>query len=76
MRESLKGLADVGETCLVQQDLLQDERGHCFGELAARLHYPQTERNNLSRQEEIDHVLLISLKEQGVRVQLSSQYLS
>ncbi len=35
MRESFKGLTDVGEPSLIEEYLLQDEGGHCLGELAA-----------------------------------------
>ena len=50
VREAFKGLADIGEACFVQQDLLQDEGGHCLGELAARLHNAKAEWDDLRRQ--------------------------
>lgn len=61
MRETFVRLADVRKTSLINQNLLQDESGNRLGELTARLHDPQAERNDLCRQEEVDHLLLISL---------------
>ena len=54
MGESFVGLADVGETGFVEEDLLEDERGDGFGELAARFHDAQTERDDFRGEKERD----------------------
>ena len=61
MREAFKGLADVGEAGFIQQDLLQDEGGHCFGELTARLHDAKAQWDDLCCQQKVYDILFISL---------------
>ena len=63
MGEPVVGLADVIQPSLVQQDLLQDEGGHSLAQLRAALHDPQTERDDLRGEEEVDHLLLVRLHE-------------
>ena len=46
VREALIRLADVGQTRLIQQYLLKDERGHRLGQLRAALHDAQAQRND------------------------------
>ena len=50
------GLADVVEAGLVQEDLLEDEGGHGLAQLRARLHDAETQRDDLRRQQEVDHL--------------------
>lgn len=52
--ESLIGSADVSQTSVIEQNLLDDEDGHGLGELTAGFHDSETEWNDLSRQEERD----------------------
>lgn len=52
--ESLIGGADVVQAIVVKKDLLHDEDGDGLAELRARLHDAQTERNDLSGQQEVD----------------------
>ena len=61
MREALKGLANVREASLVQEDLLEDERGDCLGEFAPSLHDAQTEGDDLRSQEEVNDLLFVRL---------------
>ena len=61
--EPVVGLADVVEAGLVQQDLLQDEGGHRLAQLRAALHDPQTQRDDLRGEQEVDHLLLVRLDE-------------
>ena len=61
--EPVVGLTDVIQSSLVQQDLLQDEGGHSLAQLRAALHDPQTERDDLRGEEEVDHLLLVRLHE-------------
>lgn len=61
MREAVVGLADVREAAVVEQDLLQDERGHGLAQLRARLHDAQAQRNDLGGEQEGDHLLLVRL---------------
>ena len=63
MREPVVGLTDVVEAGLVQQDLLEDEGGHSLAQLGAALHDPQTQRDDLRGEEEVDHLLLVRLHE-------------
>ena len=63
MGEPVVGLTDVIQTSLVQQDLLQDEGGHSLAQLGAALHDPQTQRDDLRGQQEVDHLLLVGLHE-------------
>lgn len=52
--EALIGRADVVETVVIEQDLLNNEDGDRLGQLGACLHDPQTERDYLGGQEEVD----------------------
>ena len=45
---------DVVEPDVVQQDLLDNEGGHCLGQLAAHLHSAQAQRDDLCGQQEVD----------------------
>ena len=59
--EPVVSLADVVEASLVQENLLKDEGGDGLAELGAALHDPQTQRDDLRGQEEVDHLLLVRL---------------
>ena len=61
MREPVIGLTDVVEAGLIQQDLLEDECGHSLAQLGPRLHDPQTQRNYLCCQEEVNNLLFVCL---------------
>ena len=61
-KESLRRRANVIQTNVVQQDLLNDEGGHCLRELGARLHDPQTERDDLRLQQKINDLRIIDLR--------------
>lgn len=63
--EPLIGLTDVGQSELVEQDLLDDEDGDRFGQLRARLHDAKAEGDDLGRQEEVDDGGVIVLLESG-----------
>jgi len=66
--ESLIGVADVGETGLVEEDLLDDEDGDCLGELRASLHDAQAEGNDLGGKEEVDDLGVVVLLGEGESV--------
>ena len=53
--EAFVRLTDVGETNIVEQDLLYNEDGHRLTELRASLHDTQTKRDDFGSEEEIDH---------------------
>lgn len=53
--EALVSLADVREANVVKENLLYDEDGDGFAELGTGLHDAQAKRDNLGRQEEVDH---------------------
>lgn len=59
--ESLVGLADVSETQIVKQDLLDDKDGHRLGQLRASLHDPETKGDNLGREQEVDDIRVVIL---------------
>ena len=61
VREPVVGLTDVVQSRLVQEDLLQDEGCHCLGQLRSGLHDPEAEGDDLCGQEEVDHLLFVSL---------------
>ena len=65
--ETLVRLADVGEPEVVEQDLLDNEDGDRLGQLRPSLHDPQTERDDLGRQQKVDHVRVVVLLEMKVR---------
>lgn len=52
--ETLVRGADVVETVVVQQDLLDDKDGNGLGQLGACLHNSQTEGDNFGSQEKVD----------------------
>ena len=54
-------MADIRQTRLVQQDLLNDEDSNSLGELRPSLHDPQAERDYLRREQEVNHGRVIVL---------------
>lgn len=58
-------LTYVVQASLIEQNLLQDECGNGFAQLGPRLHDPKAERNDLCREQEVDHLLLVRLFWQG-----------
>lgn len=48
--------ADVVQAIVVQQDLLHDKDGDRLAELRAGFHDAQAQRDDLRRQEEVDHL--------------------
>ena len=52
--ESLVGLADVLQSHVVEQDLLDDEDSNGLAELRSSLHDTEAERNDLGGEEEVD----------------------
>lgn len=63
--EPLISLADVIETHIVHQDLLNNENGHCLAQLRPSLHDAQTERNDLSSEQEVDDLGRIVLHQRA-----------
>ena len=59
--EALVCLADVPEAGFVEEDLLNDEDGNGLGELGARLHDAQAERDDLGGQEEVNDGIVVVL---------------
>ena len=54
--EALVRGADVVEAVVVEQDLLHYEDGHRLGQLGPGLHDAQTQRDDLGREQEVDHL--------------------
>lgn len=52
--ESLVGLADILQSHVIKQDLLNDEDSNGLAKLRSSLHDTEAERNDLSGQEEVD----------------------
>jgi hypothetical protein len=52
--EALIGLADVSQSHIVEEDLLNDKDGNSLGELRSRLHDSQTERDDFGGKQEVD----------------------
>ena len=59
--EPLIRMADIRQTRLVQQDLLNDEDSNSLGELRAGLHDPQAEWDYLRREQEVNHGRVVVL---------------
>ena len=56
---SIKALvsgANIVEPVVVEKDFLNDENGNRLAELRACLHYPETEWDDLSGKEEVNHL--------------------
>lgn len=59
--ESFVCMTYIGEADLVEENLLHDENSDRLGELCTMLHDPQTKRDNLRSEEEIDDLGIIGL---------------
>lgn len=59
--ETFVRMANIRQPGLVKEDFLDDEDGDGLGELGSGLHYAQAERDNLSRQKEVDDSIVIVL---------------
>ena len=59
--ESLVGLADVLQSHVIEQDLLNDEDSNGLAEFRPSLHDTEAERNDLRGKEEIDHFCRVVL---------------
>jgi hypothetical protein len=57
----LISLTDVGESSVIQQNLLHDEDGHGLAQLRSSLHDAQAERNDLRGQQEVDNLSRVIL---------------
>ena len=59
--EPLVSVADVRQTRLVQQDLLNDEDRNSLGKFGTSFHDPQAERDYFRREEEVNHGRVVVL---------------
>lgn len=59
--EPFIGVTYICETDLVEQNFLHDENRDRLRQLGAVLHDPQTERNDLCREEKVDDLSIIGL---------------
>lgn len=59
--EALVSLADILESEVIEQNLLNNKDGHGFGELRTGFHYSEAERYDLGGEEEVDHVRVVVL---------------
>lgn len=69
--KALVGRADIGQANVVQKNLLHDENSHCLAQLRPSLHDTETERDNLGREEEVDHIRGIVLHKRTDHAQRS-----
>ena len=63
--EPLRRCTDVVQTDIIEQNLLQDEGGDRLGQLRSRLHRPKAQRNELGRQQKVNHMRIIDLDERS-----------
>lgn len=63
--EPLVGLTDVGESHLIEQDLLDNKDRNCLGQLRASLHDAQAEGNDLCREEKVDDIGIVVLLDES-----------
>jgi hypothetical protein len=59
--ESLVGLADVLQSHVIEQDLLDDEDSNGLAELRSSLHDTEAKRNDLGSEEEVDNLCRVVL---------------
>jgi hypothetical protein len=60
-KESFRGLANVQQPVVIEQDLLHDEGSHSARQFQPLLHDPQTQRDDLRLHQEIDGVRIVAL---------------
>jgi hypothetical protein len=63
--EALVGGANVVQSVVIEQDLLDDENCDSLAELRARLHNPQAKRDDLSREKKVDHLARVVLNKRA-----------
>jgi hypothetical protein len=68
MWEPVICLADVGQSTVIQQDLLQNKSCHRLWELRATFHDTKTQWDDFCCQKECDHLLFISLQHTAFRM--------
>lgn len=61
--ESLICGTNIVESMVVKQDLLNNEDGHGFAQLRTSFHNPQTQRNDLRCEQEVDDIRGIVLNQ-------------
>jgi hypothetical protein len=61
VREAVVSLADVRQSAVVEQDLLENEVRNGLRQLRAALHDPQAQRDDLGGEQERDDFLLVGL---------------
>ena len=54
-------LANIIQSCLVEQDFLQNKSSHCLGKLGSRLHDSETKRYYFGGEQKIDDFLFVCL---------------
>lgn len=59
-REFLQ-MKDCSVAYIIQEDLLHDEGGHCFGEFASHFHCSQAQRNDFGCEQKIYNLCVIHL---------------
>ena len=59
--EPLVRLTYVGQSEVVEEDLLNDEDGYCFGEFGSCFHDSKAERDDFGGEEEVDDVGVVVL---------------
>lgn len=63
--EPFVGLADVSQPHVVQQDLLDDKDGDCFGKFGTGFHDSKAKRDDLGGEKEGDHIRIVILLDQS-----------
>jgi hypothetical protein len=59
--EAFISVADISQSCLVEQNLLDNKYGNSLGEFRSRLHDAQAEGNNLRGEKEMNDCVVIVL---------------
>lgn len=59
--EALVGLADILQPHVIKQNLLDNEDGDGLAKFTARLHNTEAQRDDLSREEEVDNIAAVVL---------------
>lgn len=63
--EALVSMADVCEACFVEEDLLDDEDRHRFGEFRASFHDAKAEGYDFRGEKEVDDGIVVILLQSG-----------
>lgn len=59
--ETLGCCAHIFQSFFIIKNLLDNESGNSLGQLSSSVHDPETQRNDLSVKQEVDHVRVIPL---------------